>query len=438
MNNALRAAAAAAEVFMQEATKVYDAPVVDDFAAGNSFTVFKDKNGEYRWIALSSNAYRDRDGEIVSTKALADDVERADRLKEYGALRFWHMPGVDIGQCDFNMLHNKTLVESGTFINEHVAVRVKERADQYQISIGFRHPPSEPGRDGVFHNIRRFERSLVPAGRAANPFTSLVVKEKDMNQQQKVEALKSLLGDPELVDGLLSQAATQEKQADQMGIAFKEAPDWDELNPTERLELALKQYEDWEADEALKMEEGGKKKPPFPPKGKKRPEADMEDEDEDEEEGAKPPFPPKAEKGDYSEKMAGMVSEMQKCVGDMKSYVAKMTSVSSTKDDTIASVVAATDSHQSRIDALEQAANDLHGQLQSATKELSDLKGEQPRMTEAGYRPTQSGDTISATELAEKAVAQEQTAAGENGSYDSFMDFIVPGSEESAPIQPAE
>ena len=164
-------------------------------ASGGEFTVFKDKTGRYRWFSISSNAFRDRDGEIVSLKALVADVVRADATGEYGPLRFWHMPGVDIGQCDFNMIHGRMLIESGTFKSEKIALKVAKKAKDYQLSIGFKHPSDNPDQNGVFHKIKRFERSLVPAGRAANPFTLLSVKEKtEMSNSEKIATLKALLG----------------------------------------------------------------------------------------------------------------------------------------------------------------------------------------------------------------------------------------------------
>lgn len=141
-----------------------------------SLLVFKDKRGDWRWVTISSTAFRDRDGEIVSTKALADDCARADKDGDYGVLRFWHMPGVDLGDCDFNALRGRVLIESGTFRSPEIAQRVAEKSADYQVSLGFRHPVEQPGKDGVFTTIRRFERSLVPIGRAANPFTSILVK----------------------------------------------------------------------------------------------------------------------------------------------------------------------------------------------------------------------------------------------------------------------
>jgi Tfp pilus assembly major pilin PilA len=138
--------------------------------------VFKDKeSGKYRWVAISSTAFRDRDDEIVSIKALQDDCERADQDGNYGPLRAWHIPGADIGDCDFNALFGRTLIESGTFRDERYALVVKKNARKTRMSIGFRHPAGEPDKDGVFYTIRRFERSILPRDMASNPYTGISV-----------------------------------------------------------------------------------------------------------------------------------------------------------------------------------------------------------------------------------------------------------------------
>lgn len=210
-------------------------PIVKDSA----FTVFKDDSGVYRWVLISSNAYRDRDGEIVSLKALAQDVARADGDGEYGPLRFWHVPGLDLGDCNFNMLYGKMLIEAGTFANPAIGEAVAEKADDYQVSIGFNHPMNEPSVDGVFENIRRFERSLVPKGRASNRFTSLAVTKGDnmSTLAEKLQAFKALLQDEELANSILQKAEAKEKEADAAGVAFKEddttsvTPDPETLTP---------------------------------------------------------------------------------------------------------------------------------------------------------------------------------------------------------------
>lgn len=188
-----------------------------------SLTVLKDKTGRYRWILFSSNAYRDRDEEIVSEKALGDDCDRADRDGAYGPLRWWHVPGVDIGDCDFNAMHGRILVESGTFRDERIGAAVARKAKDLQVSIGFIHPPDQPDAAGVFHTIRRFERSLVPAGKASNPFTHVLVQEQPTmaTVKERLDDLVRLLGDSALAEQVIRAAETTQKAIDGQGVAYK-------------------------------------------------------------------------------------------------------------------------------------------------------------------------------------------------------------------------
>ena len=142
-----------------------------------TFTVHKTTKG-YRWMAISSTAYRDRDGEIVSTKALRDAVEKTARHGDFGPLRFWHEPGLELGTTDYQAVSTdgKYLIESGLLdasVADSVITAAKSR--DYQMSIGFHHAPTEPDKDGVFHRVKIFERSIVPAGRAANAMTAFSI-----------------------------------------------------------------------------------------------------------------------------------------------------------------------------------------------------------------------------------------------------------------------
>jgi len=185
-----------------------------------SFRVFKDASGRYRWVAQSSTAYQDRDQEIVSTKALADDCTRADMDGSYGPLRWWHSPRLDLGDCDFNAMHGRVLIESGTFRSPAIALKVARAAHGLEISLGFLHPPTEPDAHGVFHHIRRFERSLVPRGKASNRFTAFHVKEQVM-EATKVAALKTLgFSDTDIAD-IEARASATEKAADDQQTAYK-------------------------------------------------------------------------------------------------------------------------------------------------------------------------------------------------------------------------
>ena len=186
-----------------------------------AFQVFKDARGNYRWVAFSSTAYRDRDGEIVSTKALGDDCAFADAMGAYGPLRWWHVPGLDLGDCDFNAMHGRVLIESGTFRSPAIAQKVAAYAPGLEISLGFLHPPDEPDAAGVFHSIRRFERSLTPRGKASNLFTSFHVKEQPNMDETKKAALKALgFSDSDILD-LEGRAVQTQKSADDQGVAYK-------------------------------------------------------------------------------------------------------------------------------------------------------------------------------------------------------------------------
>lgn len=151
--------------------------------SNDSFSV-KQVGDNYRWFSVSSTAFIDKDRQIVTTAALQRDVELSETLKEsqgdYGPLRFWHVgipggPGLDLGRCDFRLMIGRSLIESGTFVSKEIGQRAKELADELELSIGFRHPKSEPGQDGLFHNTLTLERSLLPSSKGSNLLTTFAV-----------------------------------------------------------------------------------------------------------------------------------------------------------------------------------------------------------------------------------------------------------------------
>ena len=223
--------------------------------------VYQDAAGRPRWVAISSTAYRDRDGEIVSAQALAAAVAASDASGARGPLRFWHVPGLDIGDCDFQMTAGpggRFLVESGTFRDPRYAQALKA-AGPLQLSIGFVHPADQPGPDGVFTDIAIFERSVVPDGRAANPMTRLSLKERRMSDE-KLTAAKALFG-PELLAELLAQAATTDKEAQAAGVAYKEADaettEKAPMPPAEMIEAAATEVADAESEADADLADDG-------------------------------------------------------------------------------------------------------------------------------------------------------------------------------------
>jgi len=191
--------------------------------------VMKQSDGAWRWVTLSSNAYEDTDGEIVSRKALAQDIEFGEALGGYGTLDWWHVPALALGTCDFRALHGDVLVESGTFHNNQVGEAVSRKANDLQVSLTFYHPRDEPDAQGVFSNIRTSARALLPHGRAANLLTAVPAvteKESDMasvDLKDKYEEFTDLLGGEALAKSVIESAEAVEKKAREMGLRRKQA-----------------------------------------------------------------------------------------------------------------------------------------------------------------------------------------------------------------------
>ncbi len=191
--------------------------------------VMKQSDGTYRWVMFTSNPYLDRDKEYVTQKAHEADIEQLDTDGNYGPLRWWHVgepyfekdgdwrsiqagAGADLGTCDFVAMHDRIRVESGTFRSIKIGQAVAQNASRLEGSLGFAHPSSEPDKGGGFLNIKSFERSLTPVGKASNIFTTLLVSHKgnDMDAE-KLKALKDLGID---IGDVLENAENVQSKAD--------------------------------------------------------------------------------------------------------------------------------------------------------------------------------------------------------------------------------
>lgn len=180
----------------------------DTDATKTGFVVLKTADG-YRWVSISSSAFKDREEETVTTKALVEGVLRADKTGNRGPIMLWHTPGTEFGECDFQSVEGRFLIESGTFHESEFATVVRKALEQAPeplgISIGFSHPITEPDDEGLFHNVTFRERSVCPLAVAANPFTSFeTIKETQMDEQRK-QWFATLVG-PERAEKIISTA----------------------------------------------------------------------------------------------------------------------------------------------------------------------------------------------------------------------------------------
>lgn len=180
----------------------------------DAFMVIKTEDGD-RWVSYSSNAFEDREEEIVATKALEDAILIADATGDRGPLMLWHTKGTEIGVCDFQGLQGRFLIESGTFLDTKMAQAAKAALMNSDVplgvSIGFAHPKTQPDESGVFTNIKILERSVCPLARAANPFTAFeTLKGGDMDDERRAW-FTSILG-AEKAESILARADTATKE----------------------------------------------------------------------------------------------------------------------------------------------------------------------------------------------------------------------------------
>lgn len=424
-----------------------------------SFAVFKDAAGAWRWVSRTTTAFEDRDEEVISTKALEADCLRADADHLYGPLRWWHVgrpdplnteapwgPGIDLGQCDFNAVSGRTLIESGTFKDASIALAVAAKASDLELSPGFFHAIGEPDASGVFHHIRRFERSLVPkwAGRASNPYTGLVV-EKTMDQN-KIDALKTL-GVPEAtVKELIANVERTEKEADASNVRYKESGGL--LDLFSRLlrgeQVAVKEGKEEEAAPiaepvppdpltvlkeelaALRAEIATLKAEPAAGVEEIETQADEMVEEEVSADGLtlsqedldaigrvlSVAYAPVLEKLDALIGAVGIVQKLEGGMGELKSL---MGSYTKTKDDADAA-------RSDQVAAMKAAIDQQETAITQQRAQLAELLGDQP--SGAGYRPTHAADNTAAALL---SAVKEGPDGAPAGAFDDLIKNLFPG-----------
>lgn len=184
--------------------------------------VYKDKQGRDRWLSFSSNAFMDLDRELFTTKALEEAVGYADKSGERGPLMFYHIPGTECGQCDTQAIAGRFLVESGTFYDTPLGAKaleyLKNSEDEHQVSIGYEYIEGDQ-LDGVYDWLRIKERSFLPFGTAANPWTDFkLIGEKEMDQRHR-DALENVFG-KELTETIVAGAEARTKELE-ASVSFK-------------------------------------------------------------------------------------------------------------------------------------------------------------------------------------------------------------------------
>ena len=223
-----------------------------------TFLVSKAADGAYRWTLISSNSYRDSDGEIVSQKAHEADIERMESTGNYGQLNWEHtyfdvsgdepvlttirelnfqqyidmtnagqLISLDLGDCDTSLMVGKFRVESGTFYDNAVGKSLAESDEQFTVSVEFFNTGKDA--DGAYDAVYTFKRSLLSSAVApANALTGAIIKDADMDWK-RIWNFRNTVGDDvalatlEAVDGLDARAvmAAIESKEKEMGVEEK-------------------------------------------------------------------------------------------------------------------------------------------------------------------------------------------------------------------------
>ncbi|MCP4083229.1 MAG: hypothetical protein GY743_23655, partial [Planctomycetaceae bacterium] len=206
-----------------EAIKEREAPHLE---AKNSFLVYKEADGGYRWLAIYSNKFRDRDNppEIISEASHIRFVKEVNAGNvPYPELWLWHANGSRWGEADFvGYDDNGFAVATGTVDKgrEWVAEALR---DDLLTSHGMPHYSIERDADDPTIITRHITKEIspLPANVAANEFTGFNILDevKQMALQEQDKAKLTELG----VDPEKFEAETEAKAKETEGLEFKEA-----------------------------------------------------------------------------------------------------------------------------------------------------------------------------------------------------------------------
>ena len=190
------------------------------------FMVWKEGD-RWRWLAIYSNRYRDRDNppEILAEAAHKDFVAAVDAGDwDYPELWLWHTPGSKSGQADFLAYDDRGFsIAVGLFDKgrEHVAQALAEDDD-----LGTSHgmPTEEIKRDAedptILTRYRSKEISPLPTEAAANELTGFVMLEDKMElSKEKREWLEGKLTPEDMAE---LDAAIDAKAKEAEGMEYKD------------------------------------------------------------------------------------------------------------------------------------------------------------------------------------------------------------------------
>lgn len=203
-----------------------ETPVSETPETKNSFTVWKEKSGRYRWMAHYSNNFRDRDNppEIISKASHLNFVKEVNSGDvPYPELWLWHIDGSRWGEADF------VGYDQGFAIATGLVDKGKEWiADSLKGDLLASHgmPKESVQRDSTDPTviIRHTTKEISPilANVAANEYTGFSILDSEVKEMAFSEEDRAKLLILE-VDPDTLEAMTDEKAKATEGLEKKEA-----------------------------------------------------------------------------------------------------------------------------------------------------------------------------------------------------------------------
>lgn len=187
--------------------------------------------GNRLFVAAPTNAFLDREGEIISEAALERYAARAmTGIVPKPELWHYHLRGTRHGAVEWLGVVDKALIAIGRFDDNPVG-RAAEKYYQaaapgtVTMSHGFMYRPSDY-QNGVYKDVNIFEVSTLPAGTEANPFTTFAavkeVNEMAMTEKQR-EQIQAVFGDyAPAIFQRITQISDASKALADLGVQYKE------------------------------------------------------------------------------------------------------------------------------------------------------------------------------------------------------------------------
>ncbi len=203
----------------------------EDQEQAQGFKLFEGSDGRTWIMTWTTNAFKDRDNEIFTTKSIEDYVARHEDEDQKGKYQFWHLPGTEFGDILWQGVSGRFLVEAGpfddtptgkafkAFFQAHAKGHPVIAPEGWGCSHGFVYSVPDR-RDKVFDWFEKAETSVLPAHKAANPYTDMEVLEMGTLSQRQKDALKEIGGE-ELVDQVERRGQQRTKDLEDAGVAYK-------------------------------------------------------------------------------------------------------------------------------------------------------------------------------------------------------------------------